>query len=218
MEKRVSPVLEMARHTVPDENFQNRSDGHPADYGVSRSLTALRCSHDVTQAELAERAGCTQSKISRIENSPNDRLKLEDLAMYARAFNVRVSIGFEQELPAADVIGGLARQIRNSLDDVAEKAQNEGATGRGAERTYEEFLFQMLDLFVEKLEALRSRRNGSAESGVATRAENGRPMGPVGQKESSSRDRRKNGSTGFRIYAPIDISRENGRTESQSGS
>ena len=215
MEKRVSPVLEMARHTVPDENFQTKSDGHPADYGVSRSLTALRCSQDVTQAELAERADCTQSKISRIENSPNDRLKLEDLAMYARAFNVRVSIGFEQELPAADVIGGLARQIRNSLDDVAEKAQNEGAARRGAERTYEEFLFQMLDLFVEKLEALRSRRNGSEESGVATRAENGRPSDPAGKSEALNLGCGENGFPGFRICPPIDISQENGRTESQ---
>ena len=175
MEERVPPVLEMVRDTVPDENFKDKSDGHPADYGVSRSLTALRCSHDVTQAELAERTGCTQSKISRIENSPNDRLKLEDLAMYARAFNMRVSIGFERELPAADVIGSLARQIRNSLDDVAEKAQNEGAAEGGAERSYEEFLFNMLDLFMDKLEAHRARSNGSAESPVATRAKNGKP-------------------------------------------
>lgn len=217
MEGRVTSVSEVVRSTVPDENFQTKSDEHSSDYGVSRSLTALRCSHEVTQAELAERAGCTQSKISRIENSPNDRLKLEDLAMYARAFNLRVSIGFEQKLPAADVIGSLARQIRNRLDDVAEKAQNEGAAERGAERSYEEFLFNMLDLFMDKLEAHRSRRNGSAESGVATRAENGRPEDPAGKSEALTRGRGKNGFPGFRISTPIEISRENGRTESQSG-
>ena len=182
---------------------------------MSRSLTALRCSHDVTQAELAERAGCTQSKISRIENSPNDRLKLEDLAMYARAFNMRVSFDFERVLPAADAIGGLARQIRTSLDYVDETTRNDGAAERGAERTYEEFLFQMLDLFMEKLEALRSRRNGSAESGVATRAENGRPEDPAGKSEALTRGRRENGFPVFRISTPIDSTEENGRTESQ---
>ncbi len=215
MEKRVSPVLKMVRHTVPDEDFKDKSDGYSSDYGVSRSLTALRCSHDVTQAELAERAGCTQSKISRIENSPNDRLKLEALAMYARAFNMRVSFDFERELPAADAIGGLARQIRTSLDDVDETTRNDGAAERGAERTYEEFLFQMLDLFMEKLEALRSRRNGSAESGVATRAENGRPNDTLARSETPSRERRQNGTAGIRICTPIDASEKNGRTESQ---
>lgn len=215
MEGRFTSVLEVVRNTVPDEDFKDKSDGHSADYGVSRSLTALRCSHDATQAELAERAGCTQSKISRIENSPNDRLKLEDLAIYARAFNMRVSLGFEQELPAADVIGRLARQIRNSLDDVAEKAQNKGAAEQEAERSYEEFLFGMLDLFMEKLEALRARRNVSAESPVATRAENGRPIDTIARSETPSRERRQNGTAGIRICTPIDASEKNGRTESQ---
>ena len=208
MEGRVTSVAEVVRNTAPDENFQDTSDGHPADDGVSRSLTALRRSMDVTQAELAERAGCTQSKISRIENSPNDRLKLEDLAIYARAFSMRVSFEFEQELPAADGIRGLARDIRNRLDDVA---------GRGAERSYEEFLFRMLDLFMEKLEAHRARRNGSAESPVATRVENGRTKDPAGQTEALTHGRGANGFPGFRIFAPIDVRQGNGRTGSQPG-
>ena len=215
MEKHDASVSEMVRDAAPDKTFHDELEGHLADYNVSRTLCALRCSQNITQAELAKLAGCTQSKISRIENSRNDRLKLEDLANYARAFNMRVSIGFEKELPAADAIGGLARQIRNRLDDVAERAQNERAAERGAERSYEEFLFSMLDLFMEKLEAHRARRNGSAESGVATRAENGRPEGPVGQCEALTRGRGENGFPGIRIHTPIDISQGNGRTKSQ---
>ena len=215
MEGRVTSVSEVVRNTVPDENFQTKSDEHSSDYGVSRSLTALRCSHEVTQAELAERAGCTQSKISRIENSSNDRLKLDDLAMYARAFNMRVSIDFAPESSSTDATERLARQIRNGLDNVAAKVRREGAADEGAKEAYETFLFEMLDLFMDNLEGLRACRNGSPESGYTTRTGNGMPADPMGRSETSSCKRRNNGSSGFRINTPIDIAEENGRTESQ---
>ena len=108
---------------------------------MSRALSDLRCSQKLTQEELAERAGCTQSKISRIENSSNDRLKLDDLTMYARAFNMQASIDFTRESSSADATERLARQIRNGLVDVAEKARHEGAADEGAKKTYEAFLF-----------------------------------------------------------------------------
>ncbi len=216
MEKRVTSGLEMVRDTAPDENFQDKSDGHPADDGVSRALTALRCSQDVTQAELAKRAGCTQSKISRIENSPNDRLKLEDLTIYARAFNMRVSIDFGHSSTVADAIGGLARQIRNGLGEVADRVRHEETTDEGTKKPYEAFLFDMLDLFMDNLEGLRARQNGSRDSGETTRAGNGRPMDTIGRSETFNPERRKNGSTGIRIHTPIDIGEGNGRTESPS--
>ena len=177
-------------------------------------MSTLRCSQKMTQAELAERAGCTQSKISRIENSRNDRLKLNDLAIYARAFNMQVSIDFAQESSTADAIGRLARQITSGLDEVAERVKQEGAADEGAKKPYETFLFDMLDLFMDNLEGLRARRNGSPDSGETTRAGNGRPMDPMGRSETLTRARRNNGFPGFRIHAPIDIGEENGRTES----
>ncbi len=216
MEKRYASVSEMVRDTVPDRTFHDELEGHLADYNVSRALCTLRCSRDLTQAELAQRAGCTQNKISRIENSRNDRLKLEDLAIYARAFNMQVSIDFAEESTAADAIGRLARQVRNSLDEVADSVQNEKAASEGAKQSYEEFLFNMLDLFMDNLERFRGRRTGSPDSGEATWAGNGRPMDPVGRSEPLTRARGKNGFPAFRIHTPIDISEGNGRTESRA--
>ncbi len=214
MEIRESSVSEIVSGAAQVETLDNKVEGRAGDNDVSRALNDLRCSQKLTQEELAERAGCTQSKISRIENSSNDRLKLDDLAMYARAFNLQVSIDFTRVSSSAGATERLARQIRNGLVDVAEKARHEGAADEGAKKTHEAFLFEMLDLFLDNLEGLRARRNGSPESGE-TRTGNGRPMGTVGQKETLSRERRNNGSTVFRIFTPIDINEENGRTESQ---
>lgn len=215
MEIRESSVAEMVSGAAQVETLNNKVEGRAGDYNVSRALSHLRCSQKLTQEELAERAGCTQSKISRIENSSNDRLKLDDLAMYARAFNLQVSIDFTRVWSSAGATERLARQIRNGLVDVAEKARHEGAADEGAKKTHEAFLFEMLDLFLDNLEGLRARRNGSPESGETTAAGNGRPSDPVGRSETSSREKRNNGSTGFRIYTPVDITEENGRTETQ---
>ena len=215
MEKHDASVSEMVRDAAPDKTFHDELEGHLADYNVSRTLCALRCSQNITQAELAKLAGCTQSKISRIENSRNDRLKLEDLANYARAFNMQVSIDFAQESTAADAIGRLAHQVRNSLNEVAEKARIDGTAADGAKKPYETFLFDMLDLFMENLEGLRTRHNGAPDSGETTGAGNGRPMDPVGRSEPLTRARGKNGVPAFRIHTPIDIIDENGRSESR---
>ncbi|MDE2889795.1 MAG: helix-turn-helix transcriptional regulator [Gemmatimonadota bacterium] len=215
MERRCESVSDMVRDTLPDGTFHDELEGHPADNSVSRALSTLRCSRKLTQEELANQAGCTQSKISRIENSRNDRLKLDDLAMYARAFNMQVSIDFAPESSSADATVRLARQIRNGLNDVAEKVRREGAADEGAKETYEAFLFEMLDLFMDNLEGLRARPNGLPKSGETTRAGNGRPIDPEGRSETSRHERRNNGSTGFRICTPIDVSEENGRTGSQ---
>lgn len=208
-------VLDLERDTLTDGTFHDELEGLPADNSVSRALSDLRCSRKLTQEELANRAGCTQSKISRIENSGNDRLKLDDLAMYARAFNMQVSIDFSPESSSADAAERLAWQIRNGLDSVTERVRHEGTADEGAKKAYEAFLFEMLDLFMGKLEGLRAQTNGSPESGKTTGAGNGRPSDPMGRSETSRHERRKNGSTGFRIYTPIDASSENGRTGSQ---
>ena len=214
MEKHDASVSEMVRDAAPDKTFHDELEGHLADYNVSRTLCALRCSQNMTQEGLAKRVGCMQSKISRIENSRNDRLKLDDLAIYARAFNMQVSIDFAQESSTADAIGRLARQITSGLDEVAEKVRHDGTAADGAKKPYETFLFDMLDLFMENLEGLRTRHNGSPDSGETTRAGNGRTMDPMGRSETSSRGRRNNGFPGFRIHSPIDVNEENGRSES----
>ena len=129
MERRNASVYEMVSDAAPVKSLDEEMESNARDYNVCRALTDLRSSRILTQEELADRAGCTQSKISRIENSSNDRLKLDDLAMYARAFNMRVSIDFAPESSSTDATERLACQIRNGLDNVAAKVR--ARRGRG---------------------------------------------------------------------------------------
>ncbi len=52
---------------------------------IVRSLIQMRAEAGLSQAELAKRMGCTQSRISKIEHSLDEDLSIGDLNRYIRA-------------------------------------------------------------------------------------------------------------------------------------
>jgi len=88
---------------------------------LSRLLFALRCRAGLTQDELAQRVGCAQSVVSRIENASDEDLTVGDLLRYARALDLGMQIGFaaKDATLASSIRGhldGLARDLRQLLD------------------------------------------------------------------------------------------------------
>ncbi len=60
------------------------------EYRVARDLQSVRKSKPLTQAELAERMGTTQSVVSRVEKGSN--VSIETLARYAAACGACLNI------------------------------------------------------------------------------------------------------------------------------
>lgn len=60
------------------------------EYRVARDLQSARKRKKLTQAELAERMGTTQSVVSRVEKGSN--VSIETLARYAAACGARLHI------------------------------------------------------------------------------------------------------------------------------
>jgi ribosome-binding protein aMBF1 (putative translation factor) len=60
------------------------------EYRVARDLQSVRKRKQLTQAELAERMGTTQSVVSRVEKGNN--VSIETLARYAAACGARLNI------------------------------------------------------------------------------------------------------------------------------
>jgi ribosome-binding protein aMBF1 (putative translation factor) len=60
------------------------------EYRVARDLQSARKRKQLTQAELAERMGTTQSVVSRVEKGSN--VSIETLARYAAACGARLNI------------------------------------------------------------------------------------------------------------------------------
>jgi len=88
---------------------------------LSRLLFALRCRAGLTPVGLAQRVGCAQSVVSRIENASDEDLTVGDLLRYARALDLGMQVGFgAKDATLVNSIrshlDGLSRDLRQLLD------------------------------------------------------------------------------------------------------
>lgn len=76
-------VRDMIRNSTPEllEDFDKLSNTR----SVARHLSRLRCKSGFTQADMAKKLGCTQSRISKLEVATNDEITLGEIRQYAEA-------------------------------------------------------------------------------------------------------------------------------------
>ncbi|MBI9020501.1 MAG: helix-turn-helix transcriptional regulator [Verrucomicrobia bacterium] len=70
--------------------YDRVSEEFDVEYRVARDLREARKRNHLTQAQLAERMGTTQSVVSRVEKGSN--VSLETLARYAAACGARLEV------------------------------------------------------------------------------------------------------------------------------
>lgn len=106
LDKGYSSVSEMVRD-LSDPDFADEFDKFQSDRKLANCLTVIRCAKEVDQADLANRMGCSQSKVSRMEASADVDLNFGDVLKYAIALKQSVHIEFspsrktEADHPAA---------------------------------------------------------------------------------------------------------------------
>jgi ribosome-binding protein aMBF1 (putative translation factor) len=74
--------------------------GIEQDLALGQLIYDLRTEAGLSQRELAERMGTTQSVISRIEEGGGARNRIDTLARVATALNRHLVVSFPEELPA----------------------------------------------------------------------------------------------------------------------
>ena len=87
----MTELSELKRRFMADPGFSAAYDEAVEEYAALEAMIRARAGSNVTQAELAERMGTTQSAIARLESgrvSPT----VETLQKYARALGKRLRI------------------------------------------------------------------------------------------------------------------------------
>lgn len=74
--------------------------GIEQDLALGQLIYDLRTEAGLSQRELAERMGTTQSVISRLEEGGGARNRIDTLARVATALNRHLVVSFPEELPA----------------------------------------------------------------------------------------------------------------------
>lgn len=123
------------------------------------TLVRMRMQKGVSQKRLAELMRCTPSKISRLESSTDDTLKLSDIKEYVRALNIGMSIVFENnDLPAADQIRQHVFSIHEKLESlvkIAKEVDGDTEIVGKINQFYGEVLFNFLSKFESSYSKLR---------------------------------------------------------------
>ena len=118
-------------------------------------LIVARSHAKLSQADLAKRLDCSQSRISKIENGTDDQLRVADLRSYAKALGTGIlfSIG-EPKRHAVESIKHHAFQIKHHLDQLASLAHEDEQISSGVEKFFGETLFNMLQIIEDSASKL----------------------------------------------------------------
>ncbi|MEO6627846.1 MAG: helix-turn-helix domain-containing protein [Aquihabitans sp.] len=83
----------------PGPDAETRA-GVEKDFALGQLIYDLRTGADLTQRELAERMGTTQSVISRLEEGGGARNRIDTLARVATALDRHLIVSFPEKVPA----------------------------------------------------------------------------------------------------------------------
>ncbi|MFH1863305.1 MAG: helix-turn-helix domain-containing protein [bacterium] len=94
MTKKYKNVSEMIKDLSTEEAYKESVLKEIDGKKIAKFLFVLRCKHELTQKQMAKKIGCTQSRVSKIESSFDNKLSIQDLLDYAKALDLHLEIGY----------------------------------------------------------------------------------------------------------------------------
>ncbi len=146
MGKRYKSVQRMV-HALSSRESAKQFDEHSRRTQLSRILFVLRNRRELTQKDLAEKMGCTQGKISKLEHAEIQDIRMGDLLDYLRALNLNLSIRIHETDSAVDAIKYHAFEIKKHLDSLAEIAKKDETIFDRIAEFFGEYLGNTVRLF-----------------------------------------------------------------------
>lgn len=105
MAKKFKNVQDMVKSLSEDKEFDQQFDEQVNKRRLSRFLFVLRNQKGMTQKQMAEKLGCTQSRISKIEHAEDMDLTVKDLLDYGRVLDMNINFNFApRNLKIVDLI------------------------------------------------------------------------------------------------------------------
>ena len=126
MRKLYKNVKEMINDVSSDASFTNLLSKEINEKRIAKFLFYLRCQNNLTQKQMAEKIGCTQSKISKIESAYNTELSVQDLMDYGKAINLQLEVGYRRpSVKIVDLIKYHALKIKQLFDQLTDLAKDD---------------------------------------------------------------------------------------------
>ncbi|MCA8991946.1 MAG: helix-turn-helix domain-containing protein [Planctomycetaceae bacterium] len=149
MNTQSNSVLELL-DAIGDESLKEDAVERISERSIISDLIALRATHDVSQSDIAEKMGCTQSRVSKLERGIDSDLRLSDIAAYMACCGYTFSAHM---IPSSwtlmDKIKHHAFQIVNELETMCKLSKGDEVMEAGAARSHVETLTNLVKLVLE---------------------------------------------------------------------
>lgn len=153
--KTYNSVVEMARDIADDASFAEELEKNLQSRKIARELAVLRASRGLTQTDIARKLGCSQGRISKLENSADVDLKLGELARYASALGLRIRVVPERMgHGAVDRVKHHVFRMKEELDRLAELAGDDHAMAAGVSVFFGEAFFNLIAILQDSARKL----------------------------------------------------------------
>lgn len=154
---RVSSVKELLEKSDLDSAVAEAVDERMRSRQIVKRLIAMRVSCNRSQAEIANRMNCTQSKISKLENGTDDELRLSELRDYLSALDRDMSLFIcGNDWQSIQQIKFCATMISRCLRDLVERAGEDATIKEGVSKAHIETLVNLITTVVASAENLPS--------------------------------------------------------------
>lgn len=140
---------------LPKEQKQEQIDYINA-RRLSRLLTVMRSQKDMNQQQAAEKCGCTQSRISKLEYKEDRKITIGELLDYSDALGLDLSVQFTpKKMKIVDRVKMHAFQIEQQLQRLVRLSKGDKEMEKAVSGFHNECLTNMLSIIGKSQKAIR---------------------------------------------------------------
>lgn len=124
---------------------------------LAKQLAVLRAVKGVSQSDMAQRIGVSQGQISKIEHATDEQLTVKDIADYARALGIGVTVNIQAGQPIADaatMVKFHAFEAKKHLDLLAAMAGDDPKFKQAVADFYVEAMVNIVALCLDSAKKL----------------------------------------------------------------
>ena len=112
MDRKVKNISDLLKVIGVDKHTKEATENEIKKRSIAKFLFTLRCDHNLTQKQLADKMKCTQSKISKLESAYDSEINVQDLLDYATVLGFQLEIGYRSKHMKTETIKGSPMDIR----------------------------------------------------------------------------------------------------------
>lgn len=154
-------IKEMIKGLSEDDKFKESALNEIENKTIAKFLFTLRCKNNLTQKQLADKIGCTQSRISKIESAYDSEITVKDLSDYGDALNLQLEIGYRnKDLKIIDLVKYHAFEIKGYLEKLVDIVGGDEALAKGVLEFHLEALWNLAGIILKNIPDLHQKSLG----------------------------------------------------------